>query len=448
MCDEVAGEDSERGAEEDDRAVGMLARAAAAHFERPPPQALKIGGVGAALGYARAGVSKRAEAEEARSALGRALGREVPHDAGHVADRASALGQEADDAAAETQSLGAKRIMLELQRPRLLAVDPRAEVAADEHRARHLGHTAREHDHVADRRAGVDLDDSGTGDAAGEGDEDCARYRAGASEDRDVSEGLDILDERGRAIDAALERVRRDDRRRRETVVDQMDRGGLGTGDVARRSERKADEVPLRLVSLCERAKHGVARRVVAFAEVQDDAAGANGAGRDKGAVEGKVWARGHQDSVLLALRLTLGAVDDDDGIAGGPLCHRAPLRRCRKARAAAAGQAGAFEQIDESRPRHWDIAHRVRRVEQPHQRAWRRSTPARNVERCSASGSLGGDMRRTTPATATATTQPAVIASIHAEVVSVPVPIPWSTPTGHAAYVSQWIARQRRCPT
>src|SRR5438270_5817657 len=227
-----------------------------------------------------------------------------------------------------------------------------------------------------------------------------------------------------------------------------MDRGGLGTGDIARRSERKADEVALRLVSLCERAKHRVARRVVAFAQVQDDAARTQGARRYKGAVEYEVRARGHQDGVLLALGLALGTVDDDDSIAAGTLCHRAPLRRCRKASAAAACQAGAFEQIDESRPRHWDIAHRVRRVEQAHQRAWRRSTPARNVERCSASGSLGGDMRRTTAATATAATQPAVIASIHAEVVSVPVPIPWSTPTGHAAYVSQWIARQRRCPT
>ena len=64
-----------------------------------------------------------------------------------------------------------------------------------------------------------------------------------------------------------------------------------------------------------------------------------------------------------------------------------------------------------------------------------------RKLLRAEASGSVERAVSLSTTATPTATMQPAVMTSIQVDAVSVPVPRPWTTPTGQAAYVSQWIA-------
>src|SRR6185312_10192769 len=79
--------------------------------------------------------------------------------------------------------------------------------------------------------------------------------------------------------------------------------------------------------------------------------------------------------------------------------------------------------------------------------RGGRRSTAARNSARGVASGSREPNVMRTSAAKPTAATHAEVMPSIQADQVSVPVPRPWTTPIGHAAYVNQWIARQVRCP-
>src|SRR5258708_19467631 len=92
MVGEIVSECLHRRTQEHDRSVGVFARAATMHLAGPALQPLQVAGIGAPLGDPGAGVGQSPQAEEARSTLGRALAREVAHDAGALANRALPAG--------------------------------------------------------------------------------------------------------------------------------------------------------------------------------------------------------------------------------------------------------------------------------------------------------------------------------------------------------------------
>ena len=213
-----------------------------------------------------------------------------------------------------------------------------------------------------------------------------------------MRERLHVLDQGRRAVDAAFEWVGRRVGRRAEAVVDQVDGGGLSTGDVARGSGRDADQPAVGFGALAEGAEHGVARGRVPLADVEHDPSRAQHARGDEGSVEDEMRPRRHQGAVLLALRLALGAIDHDHGVAARPLGHGAPLDAGGEGRATATSEAGSFQRIDEHPPGGRQGGQAVRRVQQRHHGTSRRSTAARNAARCGASGSGEPVVRRCRP--------------------------------------------------
>jgi hypothetical protein len=92
-------------------------------------------------------------------------------------------------------------------------------------------------------------------------------------------------------------------------------------------------------------------------------------------------------------------------------------------------------DRVDQAMPDFGERHDDVRLTEKPgHRDDSLRSTAARNELRAAASGSVEPALMRRATAIPTAATQPAVMASIHADQVSVPVPNPWTTAIGQAA--------------
>ena len=79
----------------------MLARAAAADLGGPAREAGHVVGVRTSSRDARTRVAQGAQAEEARTALRRALAGEVGQDARRLAHAARVVGDDTDDAAAQ-----------------------------------------------------------------------------------------------------------------------------------------------------------------------------------------------------------------------------------------------------------------------------------------------------------------------------------------------------------
>ena len=89
----------------------------------------------------------------------------------------------------------------------------------------------------------------------------------------------------------------------------------------------------------------------MALADVDDHPTGPEHSCRDESPIEDQVRARAHEEAILLAPRLTFGAVDDDHRLAARALRHGLPLHRGGEGGAAAAGQAGPLQGTDEARP-------------------------------------------------------------------------------------------------
>src|ERR1700687_3667220 len=172
-----------------------------------------------------------------------------------------------------------------------------------------------------------------------------------------------------------------------------------------------------------------------------------------------------HQQPIFLAARLTFGAVDEDHCRAW---CRsdRPPFQAHREIRTASPGQPAARDQVDE---RAVGIRERAQPADvfvesfgpsgkvAPRQQSkiepqiahgdsllW---TAASNSARGPVKGSGEPATRRYTSAVATAPTQMTVRTKNHGDHVSVPVPRPWTTPSGHAAYVSQCTQRHAAWP-
>src|SRR2546423_9449097 len=169
---ELGREHVKRRREKDDRTVRMTACASPADFAAPSLQALEVFGVRAALSDSRACVGQRAEPKEARSALCRALPGQVAHDAGGLADRAPASREEANDAAAESQTMLAHDRGVEGDVPGRLGRDPRAEVASDQDRPGRFNESAALAYSFGDGRVGLDLQYAWPGHATRDCEED------------------------------------------------------------------------------------------------------------------------------------------------------------------------------------------------------------------------------------------------------------------------------------
>src|SRR5207302_8870705 len=113
----------------------------------------------------------------------------------------------------------------------------------------------------------------------------------------------------------------------------------------------------------------------------------------------------------------------------GGP-----PLGGGGEACPAAPDEVRSLDGIDQltSNPR--QRSRRVDRLEERGHCGSLRSTAALNVVRAAASGSPAGEVSLQKTAIPTAPMHAPVMASIQADQLSVPVPRPWMTPTGHAA--------------
>src|ERR1700682_3943737 len=85
----------------------------------------------------------------------------------------------------------------------------------------------------------------------------------------------------------------------------------------------------------------------VSFADVQDDSLCSHRLGGEEGAIEDQMRASGHEQPVLLAARLTFGAVDKDHSRPFG--CgYRSPFQAGRIIRATSPCQPAGRDEVDE----------------------------------------------------------------------------------------------------
>ena len=204
-----------------------------------------------------------------------------------------------------------------------------------------------------------------------------------------------------------------------------MDGSHLRAGHVARRRRGEADQGSFGFIALAQRAQHRLPGGFMALADVEEDASRFQHPRGDEGTVEHEVGTRRHEQPVLLASRLTLRTVDHDHGVAARSVRDGAPLDCGGKAGASATDKARLVDRIDDPAVDARQRKSIVRGCEEARHCGSRLSTAVRKVERGAASGSLEPPVSRITMATPTAATHPAVIASIQADHVSVPVPTP-----------------------
>ena len=108
---------------------------------------------------------ERPQTEKARTALRRALGSEVAHDAGRLTNGTGARGEQSDHAATKP------RAVVERQLPGLRRFHPGTEVTADQDGLRPLSDTAALAHRIADARSQLDLEDAWARDSAGKCDQ-------------------------------------------------------------------------------------------------------------------------------------------------------------------------------------------------------------------------------------------------------------------------------------
>src|SRR5213078_506446 len=125
-------EDAERAEELADGAVRMAACATAGKLATPALDALEIVALRPAGREPGRRVRDRAEAEHARSALGRRLAGHVVHDPARRADPAAIVAEEGNDARAERAACRAQGDRVERRVPGTLGREPSAEIAAEQ----------------------------------------------------------------------------------------------------------------------------------------------------------------------------------------------------------------------------------------------------------------------------------------------------------------------------
>src|SRR2546425_8612461 len=127
----------------------MLARASTREPPGPAGKAVQVRSLRRSSRQPADALSDGVEAEEARSALPRALRREVRHDSGGRIDAARVLGKRVDDAAAKREPPRLQGRRRDRQRPDLIDWRPGPEVPADENSLGGSDQTARGSGNIA-----------------------------------------------------------------------------------------------------------------------------------------------------------------------------------------------------------------------------------------------------------------------------------------------------------
>src|SRR5436305_1842640 len=173
--------------QEHELAVGQPAYPSTWHRNHPAMDSRKVATARTVVGDAGAPIPERPQTEKARTALRRAIGGEVAHDAGRLTDGTGARGEQSDHAATKP------RAVVERQLPGFRRLHPRTEVTADQDGLRLLSDTAALAHRIADARSQLDLEDAWARDSAGKCDQRRTR-RATPGDERDVSERCDLRD--------------------------------------------------------------------------------------------------------------------------------------------------------------------------------------------------------------------------------------------------------------
>src|SRR5689334_21430253 len=131
---EILAEHTKGALEEADRAVGVLARAAAGKLPGPADEPGEVVAVGRLSGrQPRGRVRDRPQTEDARAALGGALTCHVVEDPSGRLDATRGPSQEVDDATSERGPGRPEHHGVEREVPRRGSGDPTAEIAPEEH---------------------------------------------------------------------------------------------------------------------------------------------------------------------------------------------------------------------------------------------------------------------------------------------------------------------------
>ena len=245
---DVLREHGEAAGHEANRAVGKLAGAASGDHLEPVPgrgfgRAVAVGLRGHVLDRAPRARGVRARtgriAPPTGSPTSRVTARESPR-ADTCRGSSTAIAPQPRPAPIAFMS-SAESVTIAAWRGR----EPGSEVAADEHAAHVVRFRVAED--VSQRSAERDFVHAGSVDAAqrdehragvGRGSRGPPPVRAEAGDERDVGEGLDVVDERRPAVDTALERTGRREGGFGVAAVEPVDERGLLADDVARRCRR------------------------------------------------------------------------------------------------------------------------------------------------------------------------------------------------------------------
>src|SRR6266851_828471 len=149
----------------------MAAGAAPGQLAAPAGDALEIVSVRRRRGQAPGGISDRRQTKDTGSALSRALGGEVGHDASACLHPAGLRREEVHDPAPQRQAARTQRVRVERQAPLLFDVGPAAEVATEEYGPDIAFQAARSASRVPQCRSELDLVDPRAVDGARDGEE-------------------------------------------------------------------------------------------------------------------------------------------------------------------------------------------------------------------------------------------------------------------------------------
>ena len=134
-----------------------------------------------------------------------------------------------------------------------------------------------------------------------------------ATDQREVSERLDVLDQGRAAPDAAFEGSGRHEGRLRRSRIEEVHKGALLADEVAvgDRDHSRGDSVEVGALS--DRAREGGERLGVAGLDADDRLVRVHGSGGQGDAVEHEMGREAQQRGILLARRLTLDSIGEHD---------------------------------------------------------------------------------------------------------------------------------------
>ena len=291
--------------------------------------------------------------------MARTVLRSPGRDARCLRDRTRVSAEDDDHARAERGAVLAQVPGAQPHLARDVRGQPGPEIPADQNprdSVRDPGHL----EQLRQRHTMLDLIHAGRGHGPGQGHQRRARIELGsklteprgavARDQGHMRERFHVLDQRGAPSHAALEGQRRCEGRLGWTSVQRRHQRGLLSGHI---SGLQQEQIEPRIA--VESGRRAVAKRhpqaryaaLIFGGDDHDSVPGIDRPRGDRSAVEDQVRRLAQERPVLLARRLTLRAIGDDDRPAATRR-HGSHLARHREGRATVAAQAGALHQGDE----------------------------------------------------------------------------------------------------